>query len=55
MGEVAVLLAQILICVDFSFQLSEFPLFNCDWWQHEEGVIAFQNEVIKYLYYRFKY
>lgn len=26
-----------------------------NWWQHEEGVIAFQNEIIKYLYYRWKY
>jgi uncharacterized SAM-binding protein YcdF (DUF218 family) len=26
-----------------------------DWWQHEEGVIDFQNEVIKYIYYRWKY
>jgi len=26
-----------------------------EWWQDEEGVIAFQNEVIKYLYYRLKY
>ncbi|MGA9452519.1 MAG: YdcF family protein [Verrucomicrobiia bacterium] len=26
-----------------------------DWWRHEEGVIAFQNEAIKYLYYRFEY
>jgi uncharacterized SAM-binding protein YcdF (DUF218 family) len=26
-----------------------------DWWRHGEGVIAFQNEVIKYLYYRIKY
>jgi uncharacterized SAM-binding protein YcdF (DUF218 family) len=26
-----------------------------DWWQHEAGIIAFQNEVIKYLYYRVKY
>jgi uncharacterized SAM-binding protein YcdF (DUF218 family) len=26
-----------------------------DWWRHEEGVIAFQNEVIKYIYYRVKY
>jgi uncharacterized SAM-binding protein YcdF (DUF218 family) len=26
-----------------------------DWWFHEEGLIAFQNEVIKYLFYRFKY
>ncbi len=26
-----------------------------DWWRHEEGLIDFQNEVIKYLYYRMKY
>ena len=26
-----------------------------DWWRHEEGLIAFQNEAIKYLYYRFEY
>jgi uncharacterized SAM-binding protein YcdF (DUF218 family) len=26
-----------------------------DWWRHEEGVVTFQNEVIKYLYYRLKY
>jgi uncharacterized SAM-binding protein YcdF (DUF218 family) len=26
-----------------------------DWWRHEEGVIAFQNEIIKLFYYRFKY
>ncbi len=26
-----------------------------DWWQHEQGVVAFQNEVIKYGYYRCKY
>ncbi len=26
-----------------------------DWWQHEEGWIAFQNEVVKHVYYRFKY
>jgi uncharacterized SAM-binding protein YcdF (DUF218 family) len=26
-----------------------------DWWQHEEGLIAFQNEVIKFAYYRLKY
>jgi uncharacterized SAM-binding protein YcdF (DUF218 family) len=26
-----------------------------DWWRHEEGVIAFQNEVLKYAYYRLKY
>jgi uncharacterized SAM-binding protein YcdF (DUF218 family) len=26
-----------------------------DWGQHEEGLIAFQNELIKLLYYRLKY
>jgi uncharacterized SAM-binding protein YcdF (DUF218 family) len=26
-----------------------------DWWKTEDGVIAFQNEIIKYLYYRLKY
>jgi uncharacterized SAM-binding protein YcdF (DUF218 family) len=26
-----------------------------DWWKHEAGLIGFQNEVIKYLYYRLKY
>jgi uncharacterized SAM-binding protein YcdF (DUF218 family) len=25
------------------------------WWQHEKGVVSFQNELIKYLYYRLKY
>jgi len=26
-----------------------------NWWLHEAGLISFQNEVIKYVYYRFKY
>jgi uncharacterized SAM-binding protein YcdF (DUF218 family) len=26
---------------------------TADWWRHEEGVIGFQSEVIKYIYYRF--
>ncbi len=26
-----------------------------NWWQHEDGVIAFQNELLKYAYYRLKY
>jgi uncharacterized SAM-binding protein YcdF (DUF218 family) len=26
-----------------------------EWWKSEQGVIAFQNELIKYIYYRFKY
>jgi uncharacterized SAM-binding protein YcdF (DUF218 family) len=26
-----------------------------EWWKNEGGLIAFQNEIIKYVYYRFKY
>jgi hypothetical protein len=26
-----------------------------EWWRSENGLIEFQNEVIKYVYYRFKY
>lgn len=26
-----------------------------DWWKHEEGLITFQNEVVKHLYYRLRY
>jgi uncharacterized SAM-binding protein YcdF (DUF218 family) len=26
-----------------------------DWWHHEQGVVAFQNEVLKYAYYRVRY
>jgi uncharacterized SAM-binding protein YcdF (DUF218 family) len=26
-----------------------------DWWQHEEGIVNFQNEILKYLYYRIRY
>ena len=26
-----------------------------DWWKNEKAIIEFQNEVIKYVYYRFKY
>jgi uncharacterized SAM-binding protein YcdF (DUF218 family) len=26
-----------------------------DWWNHEAGLIAFQNEVLKYIYYRYRY
>jgi uncharacterized SAM-binding protein YcdF (DUF218 family) len=26
-----------------------------NWWQDEQGIIAFQNEVLKYVYYRIKY
>jgi uncharacterized SAM-binding protein YcdF (DUF218 family) len=26
-----------------------------NWWQHERGLIAFQNEVVKFIYYRLRY
>lgn len=26
-----------------------------NWWQHEQGLISFQNEVIKYFYYRLRH
>jgi uncharacterized SAM-binding protein YcdF (DUF218 family) len=26
-----------------------------EWWKSEQGVLAFQNEIIKYIYYRLKY
>jgi uncharacterized SAM-binding protein YcdF (DUF218 family) len=26
-----------------------------DWWRHEQGLITFQNELLKFVYYRFKY
>ncbi len=28
---------------------------RAEWWKTEAGVIAFQNEILKYLYYRLKY
>jgi DUF218 domain len=28
---------------------------RAEWWKTEDGVIAFQNEVLKYVYYRLKY
>jgi uncharacterized SAM-binding protein YcdF (DUF218 family) len=39
----------------------EVPSFDApdltrrEWWKTERGVIAFQNEVLKYIYYRLKY
>lgn len=26
-----------------------------NWWQNESGIVAFQNEILKYVYYRLKY
>ena len=28
---------------------------RAEWWRSETGLIAFQNEIMKYLYYRLKY
>lgn len=36
-----------------SFDPSDYARTN--WWQNEYGIIAFQNEVLKYIYYRLKY
>jgi uncharacterized SAM-binding protein YcdF (DUF218 family) len=31
------------------------PKYRCDDWWHEEGSVSFQNEIIKYVYYRIRY
>ena len=36
-----------------SFESPEYTRW--DWWKTERGVIAFQNEFMKYIYYRWKY
>jgi uncharacterized SAM-binding protein YcdF (DUF218 family) len=37
-------------------QTLNYPAYSyVDWWKTDTGLIAFQNEVMKYLYYRFKY
>jgi len=28
---------------------------HTNWWQHDDGIVAFQNEILKYIYYRLKY
>jgi uncharacterized SAM-binding protein YcdF (DUF218 family) len=39
--------------VDVRVIAVEPPGYNAtNWWQHHEGLITFQNEIIKYLYYR---
>jgi uncharacterized SAM-binding protein YcdF (DUF218 family) len=38
--------------VDVRVIVVEPPGYNAtNWWQHHEGLIAFQNEIVKYLYY----
>ena len=42
--------------VQFNILTFEPPIYTrAEWWKTEAGLIAFQNEVMKYLYYRFKY
>jgi len=44
--------------LDVGIEVQALPPLDYDldnWWRHEAGVIGFQNEVIKYLYYRVKY
>jgi uncharacterized SAM-binding protein YcdF (DUF218 family) len=36
-----------------SFESPEYTRW--DWWKTEQGLIAFQNEFLKYIYYRLKY
>jgi uncharacterized SAM-binding protein YcdF (DUF218 family) len=36
-------------------ELSSAAYNRDDWWKTEAGVVGFQNEIIKYLYYRLKY
>ena len=36
-----------------SFEPPEYT--GAEWWKTEAGMIAFQNEIMKYVYYRFKY
>jgi uncharacterized SAM-binding protein YcdF (DUF218 family) len=31
------------------------PQIRRDWWRHTQGVSAFQNEILKYIYYRLNY
>jgi uncharacterized SAM-binding protein YcdF (DUF218 family) len=47
-----------LAAVGVRVEVQALPPLDYDidsWWRHEAGVIGFQNEVIKYLYYRIKY
>ena len=41
-----------------SFEIPSFErpgYTRAEWWKTEAGLIAFQNEIMKYLYYRLKY
>jgi hypothetical protein len=37
-------------------QMLDYPDYDyLGWWKTDSGLIAFQNEMMKYLYYRYKY
>ncbi len=36
-----------------SYEPSQYTA--AEWWKTEQGIVAFQNEILKYLYYRLKY
>ena len=38
-----------------TFSIPELDYDYRRWWKDERGIVAFQNEVLKYLYYRVKY
>jgi hypothetical protein len=35
--------------------LSDPEYSQSDWWKNEKAIVEFQNEIIKYVYYRIKY
>jgi uncharacterized SAM-binding protein YcdF (DUF218 family) len=41
--------------VSLEFPALEPGYTRAEWWKAEAGLIAFQNEIMKYLYYRLKY
>jgi uncharacterized SAM-binding protein YcdF (DUF218 family) len=42
--------------VRIEVQSLEPPLYGrVGWWRREDGLVAFQNEIVKYLYYRLRY
>src|SRR5262245_58210482 len=41
--------------VRLEIQAFEPSYTHAEWWKTEVGMIAFQNEIMKYLYYRLKY
>ena len=42
--------------VSITTMVAPHPRYTpANWWRHEEGLIDFQNEVVKFLYYFLKY